>query len=101
MTPALETEYIINEDLLCRVERALKYSGKNELAAEFGAIRNCFVPEQDSHSASSDKVSLTDEEFTHIIHSLETRPGTCWLCESIKKKIAELRQHKKKESEQR
>lgn len=39
-----EKEYIITEDLFNRVERALRLSGKNELATEFGAIQNCFVP---------------------------------------------------------
>lgn len=43
---------------------------------------------------TSDKGLLTDEEFTHIIHSLETRPGSCWLCRSIKRKIKELRQER-------
>jgi hypothetical protein len=48
-----------------------------------------------SHSDNtSDKELLTDEEFTHIIHSLETRPGSCWLCRSIKRKIKELRQER-------
>jgi hypothetical protein len=32
-----------------------------------------------------------DEELVHILHSLETRPGTCWLCESITRKIESLR----------
>jgi CTP synthase (UTP-ammonia lyase) len=97
-----EKEYIITEDLLCRVERALKYSGKNELATEFGAIRNCFIPAQDSHSAS-DVLDELEKEMSERIEHLKKMNKTetqlaCWgECQSWWVRMQELRSQQTKE----